>query len=283
MVTQLRLETARDALDLNGVADTSFGFQATAGLTGFGLPAVSAQWLEAAGDGARWRGQRVLSRDIDIPLDIVGRDRRHLRELVSRLARAMADEMTFVVVDDEKVRWSTAVYRTGGGDIDLAESQRDVQTVVTVRAADPYFTASTVATQTIGGDQGTTPLLSSLVAVPLAASQAIGEMTLENSGDAPAYPVWEVHGPGSILEVVSPTGEALRWNGRLAAGEKLIVDTRQGTVTDQTGANRYADVGTAPRFWTIPAGTTTATVTLLDTTAASKVVCSWRPRKWMVI
>ncbi|PCG86352.1 phage tail protein [Streptomyces sp. WZ.A104] len=282
-MTQLRLETARDVLDLNGVADSGYGFQATAGLTGFGLPAVSAQWLEGAGDGARWRGQRVLSRDIDIPLDIVGHDRSHLRELVSRLARAVADEMSLVIIDDEEVRWSTAVYRIGGGDIDLAGTQHDVQTVITVRAADPYFTASTVSTQTVGGDQGAASLLSSLAAVPLAASQAIGEITLENSGDAPAYPVWEVHGPGSNLEVVSPTGEALTWNGRLLAGERLIVDTRQGTVTDHAGANRYTDVGTAPRFWTVPAGTTTATVRLLDTTAASKVVCSWRPRKWMVI
>ncbi|MEU0739262.1 phage tail family protein [Streptomyces sp. NPDC006134] len=276
------METASDSLDLNEYAEKGHGFQATAGLTGFGLPSVSPQWLEGAGDGARWRGQRVLSRDIDMPLDIVGRDRAHLRELISRLARAMADECTLVVVDDEGVRWSTSVYRTGGGEIDLTGTEYDVQTVISLRAPDPYFTAATVSAQAVGGERGT-PLLSSLVSMPLTASQAIGDITLENAGDAPAYPTWEIHGPGSNLAVTSPTGEALRWNGTLAAGERLIVRTRDGTVTDGTGANRYSDVGPAPRFWTIPAGTSTANVTLLDTTAASKVICSWQPRKWMVV
>ncbi|MER5632169.1 phage distal tail protein [Streptomyces nitrosporeus] len=282
-MTKLRLETASDSLDLNGYAETGYGFQATAGLTGLGLPAVSVQWLEGAGDGARWRGQRVLSRDIDLPLDIVGRDRAHLGELVSRLARAMADECSLVVVDKDGIRWSTSVYRTGGGELELAGAERDVQTVITLRAPDPYFTASLVSTETIGGNGETKPLLSSLVAVPLAASQAIGAIDLENAGDAPAYPTWEIRGPGSGLEVVSPTGEALRWTGTLKAGERLIISTRDGTVTDGSGANRYADVGPAPRFWTIPAGTNTATVTLLDTTEESTVRCSWQPRKWMVI
>ena len=282
-MTSLLLETERDTLDLNEVADRGFGFQATAGLTGLGLPSVDVQWLEGAGDGSRWRGQRVLSRDIDIPLDIVGRDREHLAELVSRLARAVAGEMSLVLVDDAGRRWSTSVYRTGGGEVDLGSGGRDLQTVLTLRAPDPYFTASSVSTQTVGGDPGTAPFLSALVSMPLAASQAIGDITLTNVGDADAYPVWEVSGPGRDLKVISPTGEMLRWTGSLASTEKLIIDTRAGTVTDGKGANRYAELAPAPRFWTVPPGVSTANVQLLDTTAASKVVCTWRSRKWMVI
>ncbi|WP_018536381.1 phage tail domain-containing protein [Streptomyces sp. MspMP-M5] len=258
------------------------GFQATAGMTGLGLPSVSAQWLESAGDGSRFRGQRVLSRDLDVPLDIVGRDREHLRTLISRLARAVAGECTLVLLDDEGVRWSTSVYRTGGGDIELS-SGNDLQTVLSFRAPDPYFTASTVATQVVGGDAEANPFLSSLTALPLAASQAIGEIQLDNVGDADAYPVWEVYGPGHDLTVKSPTGESLRWTGTLGATEKLVLDTRTGTVKDGTGANRYSLLAPAPRFWTVPPGISTAYVSLLDTTAASKIVCRWRPRRWMVI
>ncbi|MEU3709013.1 phage distal tail protein [Streptomyces catenulae] len=243
---------------------------------------MSAQWLEGAGDGARFRGQRVLPRDLDVPLDIVGRDRRHLRQLVSRLARAVAGECSLVLVDDEGARWTTPVYRTGGGDIDLP-SGNDLQTVLTFRAPDPYFTAGAVSTQTVGGDPGSQPFLSSLVSLPLAASQAIGEVQLDNAGDADAYPTWTVYGPGRDLTVSSPAGETLRWTGTLSAAEKLVVDVRAGTVKDGAGANRYADLAPAPRFWTVPPGTSTSTVSLLDTTATSKVVCSWRPRRWMVI
>ncbi|WP_372407201.1 phage tail family protein [Streptomyces luteireticuli] len=281
-MTALLLETERDSLDLNEVATQGTGFQATAGATGFGLPSVSPQWLEGAGDGSRFRGQRVLSRDLDLPLDIVGRDRAHLTSLISRLARAVAQECSLVLVAEDGVRWSTPVYRTGGGEIEFT-STTDVQTVLTFRAPDPYFTASTVSTQRVGGDPGAAPFLSALMSMPLAASQAIGEIQLDNHGDVPAYPTWEVHGPGRDLIVRSPTGETLRWTGSLSPTEKLVVDTRNGTVTDGKGTNRYASLAPAPRFWTVPPGISTATVRLLDTTAASTVVCSWRPRRWMVI
>ncbi|WP_328310259.1 phage tail family protein [Streptomyces sp. NBC_00442] len=281
-MTALLLETERDALDLNGQAMTGFGFQATAGMTGRGLPAVDVQWLTGAGDGARWRGQRVQPRDLDIPLDILGRDRSHLSELVSRLAQAVAGECQLVLVDDQGVRWSTSVYRTGGGDI-TDDGTSSLQTVITFRAPDPYFVASSVSTQSVGGDPGRRPFLSSLASLPLAASQAIGDVQLDNTGDVSAYPVWEVYGPGRDLTVTAPTGETLRWQGTLATDERLIVDTRNGSVRDGKNVNRYADLAAAPRFWTVPPGTSTASVRMLDTTADSRIVCSWRPRKWMVI
>ncbi|MGI5530150.1 phage distal tail protein [Streptomyces syringium] len=283
-MTTLLLETERDSLDLNGVQNYGAGFEATAGLTGLGLPAVNVQWLEGAGDGARHRGQRVLPRDIDMPLDIVGWDRQHLSELVSRLARALAGECTLVVIDADGVPWTTPVVRVGGGEVSLEGGGNDVQTVISFRAPDPYFTASDVSTQTVGGERGAAPLLSSLTSLPLAASQAIGDIQLDNVGDVPAYPVWTVYGPGRDLSVTSPDGkETLRWQGTLGASETLIVDTRAGTVKDGKGTNRYADLAPAPRFWTVPPGVSTATVRLLDTTADSRVECSWRPRKWMVI
>ncbi|MFF3017119.1 phage distal tail protein [Streptomyces sp. NPDC057939] len=281
-MTALLLEGERDVLDLNGVADEGVGFQATYGATGFGLPSTAAQWLEGAGDGARYRGRRVLPRDLDIPLDIVGETRSHLGSLVSRLARVVSEDCNLVLVDEQGVRWSTPVVWTGGGEIDL-DGATDVQTVISFRAPDPYFTASTVSTQRVTGDPGTAAFLSSISSMPLAASQAIGSIQFDNLGDVPAYPVWEIYGPGRDLTVTSPTGETLRWTGTLTAGEKLVIDTRAATVKDGKGANRYTFVDTAPRFWSIPPGVSTATVRFLDTTAASRIVCSWRPRRWMVI
>jgi hypothetical protein len=114
-------------------------------------------------------------------------------------------------------------------------------------------------------------------------SQAIGFIDLSNSGDVAAYPVWEVRGPGDHFVATSPSGETLKWNGTLTAGQRLIVDTRKGTVQDGTGANRYDLLDTAPRFWTVQPGESTATASLLNTTSASQITCSWYPRKWMVI
>ncbi|MFD7738061.1 phage tail family protein [Kitasatospora sp. NPDC059800] len=282
---KLQLESTLDILNLNEVQETGTGIQALTGMTGAGLPPVSVQWLEGAGDGSVYRGRRVLSRDIDLPLDIVGRDRAHLAELLSRLARVLAEPCTLALVDDDGSRWTTEVVRTGGGDVTYGQGTtggRDLQTVVTLRA-DPYFISSEASSQVIGGDTTTGSFLSGMVSLPVASSQAIGSITIANTGDAIAYPVWKIHGPGHAFQAVSPDKETIAWNGTLAAGEVLTVDARTGTVVDQTGANRYAELATSPRFWGIRPGLSTATAQLLGVTVSSKIICSWRARKWMVI
>ncbi|WP_241695034.1 phage tail domain-containing protein [Streptomyces sp. C] len=279
---KLELSSASDRLDLAGVQTDGVGFQALAGITGLGLPQLAVQWLEGAGDGAAYRGRRVLPRDIDIPLDIVGRDRVHLAELVTRLARVLADECTLTYADDVGGRWSTPVRWTGGGAIDPGLGDRDTQTVISLRAPNPYFLSESAQTVSIGG-AASGAFLSTLVALPVAPSQAIGSVQLSNDGDVAAYPVWEVTGPGDTFKAISPTGETLQWSGTLAVGEKLVIDMGAGTVRDGNGVNKYSLLATAPRFWSVPPGQSTVTASLLNTTSASKVVCSWRPRKWVVI
>lgn len=284
---KLRLEGTRDVLDLNSVFETGAGVQALSGVTGLGLPPVAVQWQEAAGDGAVARGQRVLPRDIDLPLDIVGRDEDHLKALIGTLAQMFADECTLVAIDEQTgEEWYTKVRRVGGGDYVLGKdrtSTPDVQLVVTLRAGDPYFT-STSPVQFLVGDGGTTdPYVSNLAKQPVASSQAVGSITLDNPGDARAYPVWTVTGPGTGFKVTSPTGEVLEWVGTLASGETLVLNTHDGSVRDGTGVNRYSSLAAAPRFWSIPPGRTTAQVYMDAITPASKVVCSFQPRRWIVL
>ncbi|MGM9381118.1 phage tail family protein [Streptomyces antibioticus] len=282
---KLLLSSETDTLNLNEIMDKGLGYQAKTGVTGFGLPPVSVQWLEGAGDGATFRRRRVLTRDIDIPLEILARDRQHLQELTDRLALALAGRCTLTLLDDDGTRWTTDVYRTGGGEYSYGADtigEREFQTVITFRSPDPYWTYSEAQIRYIGGSTAA-PFLSSLVNVEISASQAIGEIQLDNSGNADAYPIWEIAGPGTNFVAVSPDGEKLAWSGTLLANERLTIDTRKGTVVDQAGNNRYAELDEAPRFWTVRPGLSTATAQLEDITTASKITCSWRPRKWMVI
>ncbi|AGM12195.1 hypothetical protein ZEMLYA_20 [Streptomyces phage Zemlya] len=285
-MAKLRLENSLDSLDLDQVETNGYGVQALTGASGLGLPPVSVQWIEGAGDGAVYRRTRVLPRDIDLPLDIVGRDRADLKNHLSRLSLMLAGPCTLRMIEEDGTDWSTQVVRVGGGEytygVDSIGST-DLQTVITLRAGDPYWTSSVITRKQVGGDLTSSPFLTNMVQMQVTASQAIGSILLENTGDAVAYPVWEIFGPGNNFKAVSPSGQMLHWTGSLSAGQRLIIDTRQGTVVDSTGANRYSELAAAPRFWAIDPGISTAEASLLDVTNASKIVCSWRPRKWMVI
>ncbi|ATI18803.1 minor tail protein [Streptomyces phage Diane] len=283
---KLLLVSGADTIDLNEIDEYGIGFQVKSGVTGLGLPPVSVQWLEGAGDGATYRRTRVQTRDIDLPIEILALDRTDLQAKLSRLALVLAGGCTLVLQNGDGVQWHTDVWRVGGGEYTYGEDSvgdREFQTVLTLRAGDPYFTSSVQQVRTISGAAAAPSFLSSLAAMPVAPSQAIGSINLYNSGDAVAYPVWEVRGPGDTFIATSPRGEVLRWDGALASGEKLIIDTKKGTVQDGTGANRYDLLDTAPRFWTVEPGESTAGASLLNTTSASQITCSWYPRKWMVI
>ncbi|MEV3858483.1 phage tail family protein [Streptomyces sp. NPDC050095] len=283
-MVKLELSTASDRINLSGLETDGVGYQALAGATGLGLPQLSVQWLEGAGDGAAYRGRRVLPRDIDLPMDIVGRDRGHLSDLITRLARVLATEngLTLTCIDSAGGRWSTPVAWTGGGEIDPSSGDRDAQTTITLRSSTPYFLAEAPQTVRIGGATAS-PFLSQLTAMPLAASQAIGSVELTNDGDTLAYPVFQVYGPGDNFKAIGPNGETLHYTGAITSTGSITIDMGTGVVRDGSGANVYRYLATAPRFWSVPPGTSTISVSLLNTTTASRIVVSWRPRKWVVI
>lgn len=285
-MAKAELRSASDRIDLDSQVATGFGAQALAGMTGLGLPPVQVQWRDAAGDGATYRARRVLPRDIDIPIDLRTLDKGALVELTSRLARMFSEGCQLVYTDDFGEAWYANVHRTGGGGYVKGRDDRDteLQLVITVRAGDPFWTALEASTTSIGGTPpSSTGFLSALAGLPVTSSQAIGSITIENTGDAEAFPVWTVTGPGNNLEIRLPNGTGFKWLGTLSVGQTLTIDVRSGTILDQSGANRYAQLDTAPRFFRLPPGVTVATASMLDTTTASSITCSWRPRRWMVI
>src|SRR5262245_12402992 len=102
---RFRLESTSDAFDLDGVTGSGEGVALLEGVTGAGLPPVSTQWSEGAGDGATWRGERVLARDVDLPLFIQAADRRALTAVTTRLARMLTGPMTLRFVEDDGTSW----------------------------------------------------------------------------------------------------------------------------------------------------------------------------------
>lgn len=264
------------------------GVMAGAKTRGFGMPGVALQWFEGAGDGKSFRGGRTLSRVLDLEVRIYGANRADMLAKYGNLARIFVLENAPVtlglLLDGEA--WRTEVVRTGGGDYSFEKSETDgktfLRTVLTVEAGDPYWTRvnSEARNITVGGLG--IPLIGpgiSLVQLSLSDMEGSGEATFENSGDVEAWPVWTFYPPfDSIL--ISRDGLTLDWTAEETKDEGyLVIDTAQGTITDETGENLYGGLTPAPKFWSIPPGPSVATMALSGATGETRGTVAWHPRK----
>lgn len=284
---KLVLRSAKDSIDLDSQLLLGQGTQALSGVTGLGLPPVSVQWSDGAGDGSKYRGRRVLGRDIDIPFNILAEGRSGLKAYLRQLALMLAEPCQLVFVEDDGTEWFTEVVRTGGGSYVYGKDtkgERELDSVLTLRSGDPYWSSSAVTTHTIGGPSGAQAgaFLANLLTLQVSGSQLFGQMTLENTGDVEAQPFWVVTGPGRDFVAALPDGQRFTWLGTITAGQQLIVDTRSGAVT-VNGVNRYGDLAPAPKLWKIPPGTTVAEAALLDTADTSRITVQYRTRRWAVV
>lgn len=293
MVTRprLTLEGGGLTLSLDDYLDPALtgGITALEGLAGFGLPGTSVQWFEGAGDGATYRGARLQPRQIPLPLTVSGRDRLEVRARLSELATVLSPEAapaTLRFTEPDGTAWTTPVVRVSGGDF-VWGTGTDGETFVrltdlVLRSGAPYWTREDASVQIVrpaGAGRGLLKGNTPLTALRLASGQVIGDVLIENPGDAPAYPVVTIHGPATSFSSTSPLGESLSWAGVLLDGQKRVFDHGAGTVVDGSGVNRYAELGTAPRFWAIAPGVRTISVALQGSSLTSSVVVTWHPRR----
>ena len=249
---------------------------AGAGFSGTGLAPVEAQWLAGAGSGSTWRGSRILPRELKLPIHFAGDD--------AEAVAALADDLDFILDPSHAaatltvtfttppvppaetptvVAWAVDVIRTDGGDWTWGEDTTGstwLSTEVTLTAGDPYWTRTTAET---------------------VASVTPGTVSLVNAGTAAAWPVWTFTGPLTGFTLTGPGGAEVAWAGVLAAAETVVVNAEAATVY-KGATNVYSGLGAVPRFWAIPAGTTSVSVTVDGAGAGTNVALSYYPRRGLV-
>lgn len=268
-MTNRTITLSNGALSVDLISST--GVRAQKGLSGTGLPGVQVQWLEGAGDGALYRGARVLPRELDIPVTVEAADEDALLALLEDLEVILAPEnaparltVTRVVPGDPDPvdeNWWVDVVRSEEMDWDWGRySRAKVRTRLRLTAGDPVWTRGTA-----------------VVVDPVTP----GTVEVVNPGKAPSWPTWVITGPATGFTLTSPSGDVLAWAGSLADLAEITVDARQGTVMEGA-TNRYAGLAAAPRFWQVPAGTTECTVALTGTGANTNVALSFAPRRRLI-
>ena len=120
--------------------------------------------------------------------------------------------------------------------------------------------------------------------VILAPSTVLGITTVTNSGDADAYPVWTIYGPGTPTLTNTTTGRAFGLSSAIGSGDWVTVDTRplMQSAVDQAGANQWADlVESDPRdLWSLVPGDNDLNLALAGSGTGSRIVLSYT-RRWL--
>ncbi|MFD0853931.1 phage tail protein, partial [Actinomadura adrarensis] len=142
-------------------------------------------------------------------------------------------------------------------------------------ALDPYWTGGTVSDQW-KADAGT-PWFGPLP-LRLSPSQVLGNVTVDLPGDADAYPVWTITGPGVpiIQNVTTGRGFEFRGDAPIDAGRTVTIDTRPDrlTVLDDLGNDLYASLEPFPDMWSLEPGANELQVELTGSTPDSQAAFS---------
>ncbi|MEO2133377.1 hypothetical protein [Microbacterium sp.] len=260
-------------------------FRVMDGTSGLGLPVQLAAFTESAGDGRRLGNVRTSGRQINLVVGIFEETRAAVQARIDELADhlAHADGLPLprlrATYADGTAREIEFVH-SGGGTAGLT-AMGDTATVLplVLDCVSAYFTDVNFQSFTVAQAQSSQTFLESLPNVFLLPSGAVGSIQVTNPGKAPSFVEWELKGPFTRLRAEC-AGQAWEFAAPLAAGETVFIrKTSAGiTVTDATGANRYASVADAPRFFQLPPGTSTLLVTIEGTSTETRAIARYKPR-----
>ncbi|WP_425836937.1 hypothetical protein [Microbacterium sp. PA5] len=258
------------------------------GVTGLGLPPDLFEWQESPVAGGRVRSHRVGMRDAEWPIVILGASQDEINTLANELARIIdyeADPQLVARYTTGEV-WRLGFYRVGGADNPVAGwGDSHLRWVLSVRCPDPYWVSDVPVTiGPIGAEPVPVGLLPDLAELHVGKSSTFGAVTVENPGDAPSPVSWRISGPGGPTSVLLG-GVGFTFETPLIAGE--IVTIERGplgwTILDQLGANRYADLGPAPKFPFVPKGSTEAVIQMDDLASGAAVTGFFKVKRKLVM
>ena len=154
---------------------------------------------------------------------------------------------------------------------------------LTFQPMSPYWQDDTDTTQVFRAapsDAGILPLLP----VKLSPSVVLGETSITNNGDADAWPVWTITGPGTPTITNTTTDRSFGLDAALSEGEVVTVDTRPGSVSavDDDGDDRWSDlVKSSPRdLWQLVPGVNELNLQMTGSGDGTSIQLAYR-RRWL--
>lgn len=270
------------------VFDNDSDFLLTEGLTGIGIPATSVGFKESASDGALWNSTKRGIRDVDLPLVIISNDRDGVEANLRRLSNLLQDRRGGTVMrasySNGEVWELQDGHYTGGAETTRGSGATAYwqRWVISMQFGNPFWIRQEPESISVGSSGSSRSLIPNLAEMRVTGSQVTGNIPIENVGDVDAYPVWKFFGPFDSVQITSEDGLSFKYNGVVSAGQSITVDAAKGTVVDQAGVNKYANLSPSPKLFTIPPGSSEVGVVAIGSDANTVISLYYQPRKEVV-
>jgi hypothetical protein len=274
-----------DPIHLKTDGGGPYGLQS--GSQGFGVGPIVPMFRESSGDGGQYVGDKVAAKSIDLGVIVLGDNRLHVGELLRALRNILRwrDGQPFprlvASYANGEVLEVPVVYASGLEHDYRGALPETYSATIAVTAANPFWVArDAVQFSVTATASNTEPFLNNLSGLPVASSNAIGNLLLTNDGDVGADLTVIIVGPSSGATTVLVNGEGYIFEDALAGGETITVKRSilGITVTDNLGVNRYASLGNAPLFPQLRSGVNQVAITMVGSTADSRISGNFQPR-----
>lgn len=231
---------------------------------GLGIPPANVRIEPSAGDGGVFRHSKRGVRSIDMSVTVLGTDRADVQDKLRRLSRLLQDTLgpTKIVAEypngdtlSMEVHYVAGAESQWGSDAGLTWNKW----TLSFQAPNPFWISEDIESFTISTGNTGRGLLPELTKLKVSSSQTLGTIEVDNEGDVPAFPIWEITGPVTDLTVSNGT-QSFTFP-EIFAGQTLTIDTEAGTVVDQNGDNRYNLLGPAPKLFRLPPGQSGVSIT----------------------
>ncbi|MGW2113803.1 phage distal tail protein [Streptomyces zhihengii] len=266
--------------------DWERGWTVPPGPRGMDMPTWAISRDESPGiDGYALRQVRAQGKNIVIPIAFWAQDSRDAylerrRGLIRSLNPKRGPGTLTLTQPNGDQRTIQAIYEDGleGDETRDAAGARWCQTAITFSCPSPFWLGSEISRtwQTESGEEFY-PILPLVVG----ASQVLGEVTVNNSGDDDAYPIWTIDGPATAITLDNhTTGETLTLTRTLTGADTVVIDTRQRQQTAllNGSTNLWPDLSDDSSMWALAPNTNELELTVSGSTSDTRIRMTYQLR-----
>lgn len=275
--------------DFYGLGSTLSGFVTSPGVSGFDMPLFTPYVDTSPGfDGEINRGFRTEARDITIPILMYAVGRADFKAMRSALftdlnPRSGAPGTLTVTEPDGSDSRSIDCFYAGGLEgllDDESQGQEFSIALIEFRAPDPYWVGASISPRPLKPPDTTSGWLP-LFPITVTAGQVLGNATITNTGQAPAFATFTITGPATSINLVNnTTGEHITLAYNLASGHSITINTREGRKSIRLDGvtNLYPYLTLDSTLWALAPGVNDVTFTLPGQAPETTLAFSYQER-----